>query len=236
MLGLLAAAGRHHEVLPGTAAPGLHPSTEVAVGAGAVAVVLVLLLWSVVGHVVTFAHEGSHALMAILMGSRVSGVRLHADRTGVTEYSAPLLRLPVTAAGYVGPSAFGVLGAVLLARGQGEAVLGVSLVLLAMLLLATTNWFGRLALLLTGAGLFLTLQRGSPGVQVLVACVWVWLLLVGGLVHVVEHGRHGVDFATLRRLTWIVPASLWALLTTAAAVLALLYGGMLLLGATPPPL
>jgi hypothetical protein len=211
------------------------PPAAVVVGAGMLAVVLVALLWSVVGHVVTFAHEGGHALMAVLLGSRVSGVRLHADRTGVTEYTQPLLRLPVTAAGYVAPSAFGVLGAALVARGRGEAVLGGSVVLLALLLLVTRNWFGRFAVLLTGGALFAALQRGSPDVRVITACVEVWLLLVGGLVHVLRDGAHGVDFGTLRGLTWLVPAAAWAALAAVTAAAALVYGALLLLGAVPPP-
>ena len=218
-----------HQPLP------VPPSLAVVLAAGAVAVVLVLLLWSVVGHVVTFAHEGGHALAAVLMGSRVHGVRLNRDRTGLTEYSAPLFGLPVTAAGYVAPSGFGVAGAALLARGRGEVVLWVSVALLAVLLLATRNWFGRLAVAVTGAALVLTLQRGTPDEHVLVACVWVWLLLVGGLVHVLRHGAKGSDFHALRRATWIVPATVWAALATTAAAVALVYGGMLLLGAAAPP-
>lgn len=211
------------------------PSLAVVIGTGVLVVVLVVLLWSVVGHLVTFAHEGGHALMAVLLGSRIAGVRLHADRTGVTEYTKPLLRLPVTAAGYLAPSAFGIVGAALVARGRAEAVLWGSLVLLGLLLLVTVNWFGRFAVLLTGVALFGTLQRGSPDVRVLVACVEVWLLLVGGLVHVLQDGRRGVDFGTLRSLTWIVPAALWAAVATLAAAGALGYGGLLLLGAVRGP-
>ncbi len=210
------------------------PPLALVIGAGALAVVLVALLWPVVGHVVTFAHEGGHALMAVALGSRVS-VRLHADRTGVTEYTRPLLQLPVTAAGYVAPSGFGVLGAVVVARGRGAEVLIGSIVLLGLLLLVTRNWFGRFALLLTAAALLVVLMAGSPDVIVAAACVEVWLLLVGGLVHVARHGAHGVDFATLRVLTWVVPAAVWAMIALATAVGALLYGGLLMVGAVPPP-
>ncbi len=220
-------------VLP-TAAPATAPPLTLVIGAGALAVVLVTLLWPVVGHLVTFAHEGGHAFVAVLLGSRVR-VRLHADRTGVTEYTRPLVQLPVTAAGYVAPSGFGVLGAVAVARGRGEEVLVASLVLLGLLLLVTKNWFGRFALLLTVAAQVVVLVAGSPDVRVVAACVEVWLLLVGGLVHVADHGAHGVDFATLRVLTWVVPAAVWALAALATAVLALVYGGLLMLGVVPPP-
>lgn len=215
------------------AAQAAPPSATVVLAAGGLAVALVLLLWPVVGHVVTFAHEGGHALVAVLLGARVTGVRLHADRTGVTESTKALLELPVTLAGYVAPSAFGVLGAVLLVRGRADVVLLASLVLLVLLLVATRNWFGRLAVAVTGGLLLLTLLRGSADVRTLVACVWVWLLLVGGLVHVLQHGARGADFHALRRATWIVPAALWAALAVAASGLALLYGGLLLVGVAP---
>jgi hypothetical protein len=210
------------------------PPLTLVVGTGVFAVVLVTLLWPVVGHLVTFAHEGGHALMAVALGSRVR-VRLHADRTGVTEYTRPLVQLPVTAAGYVAPSGFGVLGAVAVARGSGAEVLVGSVVLLGLLLLVTRNWFGWFALLTTAAAQGVVVAAGSPDVRVAVACVEVWLLLVGGLVHVARHGTHGVDFATLRVLTWVVPAAVWAVVALATAVLALVYGGLLMVGAVPPP-
>jgi len=232
VLALLEAA-RHGDAVPAVSAG--PPSALVVVATGALATVLVLVLWSVVGHVVTFAHEGGHALAAVLLGARVNGVTLNADRTGATESTKAVFQLPVTLAGYVAPSAFGVLGAVLLVRGQADLVLWVSLVLLVLLVIVTVNWFGRGAVAVTGILLLLTLQRGTPDVRVLVACVWVWLLLVGGLVHVLQHGRRGSDFIELRRATWIVPAALWAALATAATGGALVYGGLLLVGVMPPP-
>jgi hypothetical protein len=65
--------------------------------------------------------------------------------------------------------------------------------------------------------------------------VLVWLLLVGGLVHVLQHGARGSDFQALRRATWIVPAAVWAALAAVAAGAALVYGGMLLLGLAALP-
>ena len=50
------------------------------------AAVLVVLppLWSVTRHVVTLVHEAGHAIVALLTGRRLNGIRLHSDTSGLT--------------------------------------------------------------------------------------------------------------------------------------------------------
>jgi hypothetical protein len=231
---LLATAAHQGQHATATAANAA-PSTAVVVIAAAIAAVLVLGLWSLTGHVITIAHEGAHAVMAVLLGARISQVRLNRDRTGSTMSTRALVQLPVAAAGYIGPSAFGLAGSGLIMHGKADAMLWISLVLLGLLLLTTANWFGRFILVVIGAMLFATLQQGSPGVRLLVACAWVWLLLIGGLLHVWHHRRGGADFADLRRMTLVVPAFVWAGFALAAASAALVTGGAWLVGAAGPP-
>jgi hypothetical protein len=219
---------------PGGAAAAAPSITTVLVG-GVIAVVLVLGVWSLVGHVITIAHEGAHAVAAVLLGGRITEVRLNRDLTGSTRWANAVLQLPVAAAGYLGPSAFGLVGSVLIVHGRSDAVLWISLVLLGLLLLSTANWFGRFAVVLTGAALFLTLQQGSAGVRVVVACAWVWLLLIGGLLHVWNHRHGGADFADLRRMTFVVPPFVWAGFALLVASFALVVGGAWLVGAATPP-
>jgi hypothetical protein len=231
MLSALQAASR----LQGHEATASPPSTAVAVVAGGVAVLLVLGVWSLIGHVITIAHEGAHAAATLLLGGRVTQVRLNRDRTGSTASRSPLLQFPVTAAGYLGPSVFGLAGSALLVHGKPDAVLWITLVLLALLLLSTANWFGRFVLVVVGAGLFLVATQAPAGVRLLVACVWVWVLLVGGVLHVWDHRHGGADFAAMRSMTFVVPAVVWAALAFVAAVAALLVGGAWLIGVTAPP-
>src|SRR5690242_9534981 len=40
--------------------------------------------WRLVRGVVTIAHEGGHALVAVLTGRGLDGIRLHADSSGAT--------------------------------------------------------------------------------------------------------------------------------------------------------
>ena len=53
---------------------------------GLVALVVVLNTgsWRVAGKVITIAHEGGHALLSVLTGRRLEGIRLHSDTSGET--------------------------------------------------------------------------------------------------------------------------------------------------------
>ena len=63
----------------------LPPAWVVAVtGLAAVLVVLNAGSWRLAGKVITIAHEGGHALVSVLSGRRLEGIRLHADSSGVT--------------------------------------------------------------------------------------------------------------------------------------------------------
>ena len=90
---------------------------------GLVALVVVLntQVWRLAGKVITIAHEGGHALVSVLSGRRLDGIRLHSDSSGVTysrgRRTGPGLVL-TAAAGYVMPSLLGA-GAFL-----GNAVMG----------------------------------------------------------------------------------------------------------------
>ena len=60
---------------------------------------------------VTFIHESSHALMAVLTGGSVQSLTISADTSGLT-YSAPsglIGGLLTSSAGYIGTTVFGVL-------------------------------------------------------------------------------------------------------------------------------
>ena len=88
-----------------------------------------------------------------------------------------------TIVGYYGPPLFGLLGAALLVHGSATGVLWVFLVLLGGLLLLVRNLFGALVVVATGALFYLTVTYGSVQAQLLVACSWVWLLLLSGVVY-----------------------------------------------------
>jgi hypothetical protein len=212
------------------------PSLGLVLTAGIVAAAVATLLWGLTGHFVTMAHEGAHALFAVLLGGRIVKVTLNRDQTGETVHRGAVLLLLVTFAGYVGPAMFGFLGALALAHGGVDAVLGISVLLLGLLFLAPMNAFARLVVFVAGVGLLWTALRAPVDVKQLVATAWVWLLLAGGVVQVLQDGNQGEDFRTMRRRTFIVPATVWAGIALLLSVAALAGGAALMLGVVAPPM
>jgi hypothetical protein len=208
------------------------PAWVVAVTAlVALLVVLNTGSWRLAGKVITIAHEGGHALVSVLSGRRLQGIRLHADSSGVT-YSRGKRRGPglilTAAAGYVTPSLLGAGAAALLGARHQTALLWLALLLLAATFLAVRNAFGALAVLATAGGVFAVSYFASAAVQAGFAYLTAWFLLFGGLRPALELARRrgsrgGVsDADQLARLTgisrnaWVV---LFLLICTAALVL-----------------
>ena len=169
--------------------------------------------WRLARNAVTIAHEGGHALAALCTGRRLSGIRLHADTSGVTiSYGKPTgFGMVLTAlAGYVAPSLLGLGGAALLEFGHITALLWASVVLLALMLLMIRNFFGLLTMLVTGAVVFVATWYADARIQAGFAYLAVWFLLFGGVRPIIElqaqrhSGRAGNSdadqLATLTRL------------------------------------
>jgi peptidase M50B-like protein len=206
----------------------------------ALAVVLNRGSWRLAGKVITIAHEGGHALVSVLSGRRLDGIRLHSDSSGVTysrgKRTGPGLVL-TAAAGYVMPSLLGAGAAWLLAERHLTAMLWLALVLLAATFLAIRNLFGALAVLVTAGGVFVVSYYASAAVQAGFAYLAAWFLLFGGLRPVVELARgsswrrqrwtRGSDADQLARLTG-TPAGLWITLFVLVALAALVGGAALL--------
>jgi hypothetical protein len=163
----------------------LPPAWVVGVtGLAALLVVLNAGSWRLAGKVITIAHEGGHALVSVLSGRRLEGIRLHADSSGVT-YSRGRRRGPglvlTSSAGYVTPSLLGVGAAALLATQHQTALLWLALLLLAATFLAVRNAFGALAVLATAAGVFVVSYFASAAVEAGFAYLAAWFLLLGGM-------------------------------------------------------
>jgi hypothetical protein len=216
------------------------PSRSLVIGTAGAALILCLVL-PVFRHGLTMAHEGGHAATALAFGASVESVTLNRDQSGLTVVRGlgrfALIFFWLT--GYLGPSIFGLLGAVLLAGGTVQGVLFVTLVLLVLLLIATSGTFGRILVLFTGVVFFLAARYGSSGVQTFLAFTWVWFLLIGACVDVLlAFGLHNEaraagskgagDPVFLRNHTY-VPAVFWLLLFFLGSVAGLVIGGTILL-------
>ncbi len=213
----------------------------------ALAVVVNTQAWRVTGKVITIAHEGGHALVSVLSGRRLDGIRLHTDSSGVT-YSrgrpgGPGLVL-TAAAGYVTPSLLGAGAAGLLAARHLTAMLWLALALLAATFLAIRNLFGALAVLVTAGGVFAVSYYATAAVQAGFGYLAAWFLLFGGVRPVLELARgsqgrrrrwaRGSDADQLARLTG-APPGLWVALFVLVAFAALAAGAILLVPPAWPP-
>ena len=214
------------------------PEPWVVLATGAVALVLVLgsATWRRVRLGVTVVHEAGHAVVAVLVGRRLQGIRLHADTSGVTvsrgRPTGPGM-VATLAAGYLAPAAVGVGAALLLASGRGVLMLWLILLLLVALLVWVRNWYGALTLVLIGAGIGLLTWYAEPEVQAVVAYLVAWLLLLAAprpVLELLTAGRsrsRSSDPDQLARLTHL-PAPVWCVLMLVANLAGLLVGALTL--------
>jgi hypothetical protein len=215
------------------------PSATIVAGTALVALILVAYrrTWRLVRNVITIAHEGGHAAMAVLSGRRLQGIRLHSDTSGLTlsrgKRSGPGMVLTL-AAGYVAPSLLGLGGAALLAAGRITLMLWVSILLEALMLVMIRNAYGVFSVVVTGAILFAVSWYADAQWQGLFAYVAVWFLLFGGVRPVFEMQRQrrqgrarSSDPDQLAGVTR-TPAGLWVALFVLVCLGSLVAGGLLL--------
>lgn len=187
-------------------------------GLVALLIVAIRRSWRMARNAVTIAHEGGHALAAVLTGRRLRGIRLHSDTSGLT-LSAGRPRGPGMAftlfAGYVAPSLLGLAGAWLLGGNRITLLLWVAVVLLLAMLVMVRNVFGVVSIVVTTAIVFVVSWYADPRVQAAFAYSGVWFLLIGGVRPVGElqtlrrHGRlPDSDADQLARVTRI-PGLFW---------------------------
>jgi Peptidase M50B-like len=213
-------------------AAALHPlsgSMAVLVGLAAFAAVALQGLWGVAQHVNTIAHEGTHAIVGFGAGNKITKVELKPDGTGRTYMPAGVIPgdFTITFAGYVGPSAIGLLMAKMITLGEITEVLWLAVIGLAILLPLISTDFGRVYVIVTGLVLFLVAAYSTAGVKAVVAYGIAWFLLLSSIRKVLQRRWNAGDAANLRDLTHL-PRVLWALLWLILTVAALAKGGSLL--------
>jgi hypothetical protein len=218
--------------------PDLSPELLLATAAVAALLVLWPPAWRHTRHAVTIAHEGAHGLVALLVGRRLAGIRLHSDTSGLTVSSGRPTGLGMVltcAAGYTGPGLFGLGAAALLAAGHAIGLLWALLGLLALLLVQIRNWYGLWSVLLTAGPVFAATWWLAPGGQAAFAAVATWFLLLAAPRTVIElqtarrrRGARDSDADQLARLTRL-PAVVWVGFFLVVDVGALVLGGRWLL-------
>ncbi|MDG9673084.1 M50 family metallopeptidase [Micromonospora sp. DH14] len=208
-------------------------------GAVALVVVSTRLPWRIARNAITIAHEGGHALVALLTGRKLRGIRLHSDTSGLTlsagRPTGPGMILTLLA-GYVAPPLVGLAGAWLLGGNRITLLLWVAVALLLAMLVMIRNAFGVVSLLVTGALVFAVSWYATPQVQAAFAYTGVWFLLLGGVRPVVElqrlrsRGRMPASDADQLAGLTPFPAFFWVSVFAVVNLAALIAGALLLAG------
>ena len=204
--------------------------------AAVLAFIAAVPLWPFTTHAITVAHEGGHALFAVLFGRGVKHVKVTrgGGETAFRRAGGWFAIFFSFFFGYLGPSLFGFAGAWMLVHGIApRAVLLMSLALVVILLLMVRNFFGFLAVPLTGALLWLVAMRANAETQLIFAYIWVWFLLMGGVRQIPELYRVWLkggepDTKALSAQTGLSTAFFVAVFW-AVSLAALVYGGVLML-------
>ena len=219
------------------AGPVSKATSSLAWTAAGLAWVLAVPLFYLTKYLAVVPHEGGHALIAKLLFQKLDSIRFKRSGDGVTKFARNLpwvADVPVTLAGYLGPSLFGLLAAEVLTRGGTTVVLWGSLVFLVIMLIAVRGLVGWLVVpgLMVVIG-YVALKVPQPH-QTLVTYVWVWFLLIVPVEHMFfflrnkHYDNSSSDSGQMERLTRF-PSALWALVFLAGTIAALAYGGSLLL-------
>ncbi|MER5948387.1 M50 family metallopeptidase [Streptomyces sp. NPDC001904] len=211
----------------------------IATGVVALAAIVPHTVWRLSRNAITIAHEGGHGLIALLMGRRLDGIRLHSDTSGLTVSRGKphgLGMILTAAAGYTAPPLLGLGGAALLGAGHITLLLWLATALLIAMLVMIRNAYGVLTVVVSGGAFLLVSWLAGPQVQAAFAYAVVWFLLLGGVRPAFElqskrrrGGAGDSDADQLSRLTH-VPAGMWLFFFHAVSLCSLLGGGRWLLG------
>jgi hypothetical protein len=211
----------------------------VVYGAGFIALLLVVFTGSWAGSIVTVAHEGGHMVFSVLT---FWGFR-HFDLTdgggGGTDHGREIGWGPgdfiLTLAGYLTPPLLGLAGAAILVAGNVWGILAVAALLFGLAFLFAHNGLANVVTLIAAVGIVVTLWRGTPFLQVIVAIVLVWWLLLGGVRSaVIMATDDGSDAAVMGR-RYLLPAIVWKAFWVVVAIVCLYAGGRLLFTGTAWP-
>ncbi|MEE6259627.1 M50 family metallopeptidase [Plantactinospora sonchi] len=208
-------------------------------GLVALGVVLTRVPWRIGRNAITIAHEGGHALVALLTGRRLQGIRLHSDTSGLTvsagKPTGPGMVLTLLA-GYLAPSLIGLAGAWLLGGNRITLLLWVAVALLLAMLVMIRNVYGIVSIVVTTAVVLGVSWKASPQVQAAFAYTGVWFLLLGGVRPVGEmqtqRRRGQLSQSDADQLAWLtgVPGLVWVGFFGVVNLIVLLAGAALLAG------
>jgi hypothetical protein len=225
------------------AQPDPAPLLVVVTAAAALALVAINASWRIARNAITIAHEGGHALAAVLTGRKLRGIRLHSDTSGLTlsagRPTGPGMVFTLLT-GYVAPSLIGLAGALILGGNRITLLLWVAVAFLLAMLVMIRNLYGILSIVVTTGVVLVVSWYASAQVQAAFAYLGVWFLLLGGVRPVAElqdmRRRGRAPRSDADQLAWVtgVPGLAWVVVFGLVNLLALVVGTASLLGAYLP--
>lgn len=213
----------------------------IGVGLAALAVTWSTIGYRLVRHLATLLHEAGHAVVGLLVGRKLRGIRLHSDTSGLTvtrgKPTGPGM-VATLLAGYPAPAVVGLAGAWLVSAGYAAGMLWALVLLCAVMLVFIRNFYGLWVVLATGGGVAVLSWTASGEIISIAAYLMVWSLLlvapraVLALQRSRRRQRSGTqsDADQLARLTRL-PAGFWIAVFWLICIGGLLGGGWLLLNA-----
>jgi hypothetical protein len=172
-------------------------------------------------------HEAGHATVALLLGLKVSKIKLDALGNGVTEfYSYSGLRnFPVALAGYLAPPALALALVYNILNHTLNLALTILISLFIMLTIFVRSWVALLVNLLFALLVYLAFLA-APVIASLIIFLFAGALLSAGLMGVrsaylvrKQEGRDaGTDPQVLFRMTLLIPPIVWEMLFLAFAL------------------
>jgi hypothetical protein len=207
------------------------PGPLLAASIGAIALAVVLLAWPLVRLLVTVCHEAGHAVVALLAGRKLSGIRLHSDTSGLTlsrgRPTGPGM-VATLFAGYPAASVVGLGAAWMAGTGHAIGLLWLLVVLLTLMLLKLRNFYGVLVVLGLGVVVAAVSWFATPVVAGWLGTGIAWLLLLAAprpVLELLARHRPGSDADQLATLTHL-PKFFWSLVWLALTVAALALGAV----------
>ncbi len=204
------------------------PNTMVTLIIGAVALALVVFAWPLTRTLVTVCHEAGHAVVALLVGRKLAGIRVHSDTSGLTltrgRASGPGM-IATLFAGYPAAAVIGLGAAFLASRAYAAGLLWLLVLLLALMLLKIRNFYGALVVLVVGVAIAAASWFVPGGELAWLAYGLAWLFLLAAprpVIELIGNRSPSSDAGQLAsltgvpRLVWVV---LWLLITVGALVL-----------------
>ena len=188
--------------------------------------------WSYTRNMMTVAHEGGHAIIALLFGRRVSGIKLKPDTSGVTITSGRpngIGAILTVFAGYTAPGFMGFGLALLLDAGRIAMAIAIITILLALMFLMIRNFWGFIIVAPSIIFLYWASGNVTQELQSFLLALIVWFLTLGSIRPIIELQLHRLkgetensDADQLQKLTFIVPGTAWVFIFGLMSVVSVL--------------